>query len=1417
MNCLPSVTRSRQLSCLQNVSAPSPTLRNSRQGRGHVHTALTGRSAHASGILNARLVRAAAGLCTLFLAVAGFASAQFGSQAIGASATQTVTVPITGSATVNSVQVLTFGTQGQDFQANGTFNCAAQSCMQPVTFTALYPGLRSGAVVALDSSNNVLGTTYISGTGTGGLGVLIPGTMHTIAGDGDWTSEGDDEGATFSELFLPAAVALDGAGNLYIADSNHERIRIVCAAAGPAPFGITCRQAGFIYTIAGVDGVLGYTGDGQPSTSSSVTLNTPSGLAIDGAGNIYIADTGNHVIREISAANGIITTIAGTGTRGFSGDGAAATAAQLYSPTGVAVDLAGNVFIADSKNNRIRAICTGSAPVYGVACPAGNIITVAGGGTSASLGDGAAATGASLSRPYTMTLDPAGNLYIADSGNNRVRVVCAASTSVLGAACSGTGMIQTVAGNGTGAFKGDNGLATKAELFAPSGVIVDPAGNLYISDTQNFYIRKVSTRGTITSVAGIGGASSGGDNGPANAAGLNGPYGLALDGNGDLFIAEYIGNRIRQIQANLSVVPVKAVIRQGSVSSTTSVAIENDGTGALDLTSVTVGANTSMDAASTCSASTVLNVDAQCAVGAIFAPATSPALTANQAESGDITVTDDTIPGTAGSSSPLDIRVTGTAAPVNSTTVTLTSMPNPSTFAQAVTFTAAVTTGAGTGPLTATVNFYSGTTKIGSAVPLNSSGIATFTTTSLPVGADSITAAYNEDGKDTLHFSSTSDPLVQVVNAGTSVSLTSLPNPAATGQAITFTATVTASTGSHVTPDGTVNLVDGSNTIATATLTAGVATFSISTLTDGQHQMTAVYLGDGVNDILGSTSPVLKQEVFAASTVTLTSSLPSSIYGSPVTFTATVTGSHTVTPGGSATFYDGTTKLGLSTLSSGVASLTVSSLTAGPHSITASYSGDSNSAPGTSSPLTFTVSPTPTVTTVAGTPIPGIAGRAVTLLATVKPASGSATITGSVTFADGSVTLGTANLGSNGTATIAPVLQPGPHAIVATYNGDTNDASSYSAALPLDVNLATTSVAVSSSGSPATVLSSVTFTAAVTGNGGTPTGSVVFSVDGAPANTAALDGTGKASFSDSSLSVGNHTISATYTGDKYDNASTSSALTESIQAIPTTTSLGTASTSGADPQMMLVATVVVGTGPTPTGTVVFMNGSSVVGTATLDSNGVATLIPDLAPVTYNIVAQYSGDSIHVPSSSAAVKVTGAPTGFGMTISPANVTLAASQNTTVTISFKSNSGFNDTIGLGCGTLPVGVNCHFSKPSVTLSSGATATVQLTIDTGVPLGAGASARNSYPRSGGFSLAGLFLPAGLLFGWIGWRFRKSNAALFTALAAVALCGAMLITGCAGFTQILAAPGTYNIQVTGVGTASNVTHYQTITLTITK
>jgi sugar lactone lactonase YvrE len=1402
MSCLPSVSRPYRSSCVQNHSLH--TLPR------HAH------GGHSLCVLKAFLAIAALALPAL----AASAQARFGSQPIGTSATQTVSVAVSGGATVSAIQVLTMGKPGQDFQPGGTFNCGAQSCSQPVTFAPLYPGLRQGAVVALDASNNVLGTTYISGTGAGGLGVLVPGTARTIAGDGDWKGEGDDEAATSTELFLPTAVALDGAGNLYIADSAHNRIRIVCAAAGAAFPGITCTRPGYIYTVAGTQGTAGYSGDGQVSTASGVELNMPSGLAIDGAGNLYIADTSNNVVREISSSTGIITTIAGTGARGFSGDGAAAVSAQFHSPTGLAVDPNGNVYIADEQNNRIRVVCAGSTPVLGVACAEGNIVTVAGsGGTT--LGDGAAATAAMLSAPYTVALDPAGNLYIADSGNNRVRMVSAsASGSVMGISCKAPGVIATVAGNGSQGFNGDGGPATGAELFAPSGVAVDPAGNLYIADTQNFRIRKVSAAGVITSVAGTATGGFGGDGGPATSAGIYGPYGLALDGSGNLFVAEYLDNRVREIQANLSIASFRNSVRQGSTSSTMNITVENDGAGPLDLTGMDAGTNTATDqATTTCSTSTPLTVDAQCVVGAIFSPAAKPALTSNQAETGDISLSDETVAGTPGSNSPLVIQVSGVATPVNSTTVTLTSNLNPSSFGQSVTFSAAVTTGEGTGALTGTVNFYNGTTKLQSGVALNSSKVATFTIPSLPVGANSITATYNEDGKDLLHFGSTSDPLAQVVQEKTAILLASSANPSALNAAVTFTATVSTPGGGGVPPDGTVSFLDGGNTIGAGTLSGGVAALTISTLSDGPHAITAVYGGDANLYIEGSTSGVLKQDVLAASTVSLSSSPASnSVYGTPVTFTAAVTGSTNVTPSGTVNFLDGATKLGSGKLSAGgVATFTTASLGARAHSITAAYLGDSNSGPGTSTPLTFTVAQTPTTTSISATPMPAIAGKAVTLIATVKMNSGSAMTTGTITFMDGSATLGSAKVGSNGTASITPTLSPGAHAVVATYSGDENDAASTSSALALPVNLATTTVTVRSSASPATVLQSITFTAAVTGNGGMPTGSVVFSVDGASSSTATLDASGKASFSDAALAVGSHIVTVTYAGDTNDSASTSSQLTQVIEAIPTSTSLGTASTAGPNPQTILVASVSGSGGPTPTGTVVFMNGNTAVGTATLDVNGVGTLLPDLAPATYNITAQYSGDSVHGVSTSGAVKVSGTPTGFAIGVNPASLSMAASQNATITVSVNSNNGYADTIALGCGDLPMGVNCHFSSNNVSLKAGAGANVQLTIDTNAPLAGGSTAMNSSARAG-LSLAGLFLPAGLFLGWVGWRFRKRSAIYFAALMAILLTGSLAVTGCSGgFTQNMAAPGSYTIQINAVGTNSNITHYQNVSLTITK
>jgi hypothetical protein len=518
-------------------------------------------------------------------------------------------------------------------------------------------------------------------------------------------------------------------------------------------------------------------------------------------------------------------------------------------------------------------------------------------------------------------------------------------------------------------------------------------------------------------------------------------------------------------------------------------------------------------------------------------------------------------------------------------------------------------------------------------------------------------------------------------------------------------------------------------------------------------------------------------------------------------------------------FLDGTAQVGTAALAGnpGAASFAISTLTAGSHSISASYQGDQNNGPSSAS-IAQTVNLTPTVTAVSATPDPGIAGKGVILTATVTVASGSGKITGTVTFTDGAASLGTANIGAGGTASLNKTLAPGPHAIVATYGGDANDNGSASAPLALPINLASTSVALTSSASPATVLSTVTFTAVVTGNGGAPTGTVTFAVDGAAVKTATLDTAGKASFSDSSMTVGSHAVTASYSGDINDNGSVSTALTQAMHAIATTTSLGTGATAGPAPQTVLIATVVGTSGPIATGTVTFTNGTTVIGTATLDSTGVGTLLPDLAPSSYNLVANYSGDSLHSSSSSSAVKVSGIPVGFGITVNPATITMASSQNSVITVTVESNNGFADTIGFGCGTLPAGVTCHFANGSVPLKAGASQTVQLTIDTNSPLGGGSTARNSGPAESRFSLAGLFLPAGLLFGWVGWRFRKRNGILFAAILALFLSGTLMATGCgASFSQMSAHPGTYTIQITGVGSNSNITHYQNITLTITK
>jgi hypothetical protein len=331
--------------------------------------------------------------------------------------------------------------------------------------------------------------------------------ITTIAGNGTSGFSGDGGAATTAELYYPYGIGIDGAGNVYISDNGNNRIRKI-------------NTSGIISTLAG-NGTPGFSGDGGAATAAE--LYGPSGVATDRAGNIYIDDYSNNCIRKINTS-GIISTFAGNGTPGFSGDGGSATAAELSYPIGVATDGAGNVYIADYNNQRIRKVNT-----------SGIISTFAGNGTGGFSGNGGSATAAELNGPSGIAIDRAGNVYIADYYNYRIRNV---NTS---------GIISTFAGDSLHGFSGDGGAATTAELNAPSGIATDSAGNIYINDNHNNRIRKVNTSGIISTLAGNGTSGFSGDGGTATAAELNYPSGVVTNAAGNVYIADWNNNRIREV------------------------------------------------------------------------------------------------------------------------------------------------------------------------------------------------------------------------------------------------------------------------------------------------------------------------------------------------------------------------------------------------------------------------------------------------------------------------------------------------------------------------------------------------------------------------------------------------------------------------------------------------------------------------------------------------------------------------------------------------------------------------------------------------------------------------------------------------------------------------------------------------------
>jgi len=1387
----------------------------------------------------ARRRRGALALAALLLAASGVhAQSVFPNENLNASATQTVTVTalstLSGSTPVNKVEVLTNGFSGPEFtKGSGTCDTATLSasgtCTESVTFTPASPGLRVGAVVLLDASSNVLGTAYISGVGVGGLDVLMPGDAVTVAGlYRTWTSTQDNIPATKANLDQPSSFAFDGAGNLYIADSAHNKIRMVCATGNVTIAGSTCPGAQIITTVVGT----GDAGDsGYPGPAKDCTMSAPNGVAIDGAGNLYIADTANNVIREVSASTGIINTIAGNGTAGYGGDGLVATAAsvELNGPVGVTVDAQGNIYIADIANQRIRRIDAVS----------GIITTAAGNGKASGAGDGKGtysgdagpAINAGLSLPYTVAFDLLGNMFIPDSANNRIRVVKAVSGAITPAS-----VITTVAGTGVaGAPNCISGPTNIQNLNNPSGVALDPAGNIYIADTQDSCIRKANVvNGNMTTI-GINGATAVSAAGVVGADEVYAPTGIGLDGFGNVYYADFYYMIVAEIQSNKSVLNfLSTPIRQGDQSTPSPQTVENDGNGPSELTSVTPDKNAAVDTKSTTCVAPVtpypfaLAEDANCVIGGIFAPSVSgdPIL-------GNIDVADTTI------NSPLDIVVVGQATAVNSTTIAITANPNPAGAEQVVTFMSTVSTGANTGNLTGTVSltdtFNGVTNNFGLPVSVNSAGVAVYATGSLAVGVHLISATYNGDST---HFASSTPATVTVtIYEVTKTAVTALPaSPSQLGTPVTFTATVSVTDGGTVPLDGNVTFTDSVAVLAgnTVPISGGVATFTTNALLEGVNIITASYTPATVSLIQGSVGTI-NQDVVTSATVSLTSAPNPSIYGGTITFTVTVPDSASLAATGKVNIVIVPVGQALPTYpltvalagNPATATATISTLPVGSYNATASYAGDTNftAATGTLS-APQVVNQVQTTTALAATPAQGIAGNPVAITATVTPASGTAIPTGTVAFTDtfngSTVTLGAAiALTKTGTATINPAnLAPGMHSILATYSGDTDDAGS-SATLSLVVVQATTATAVSATPSPATVQGTITFAATVTGNGVTPTGTVNFLANGSIAlGTGTLDASGKTSVTFSTLAAGSYQITAVYNGDTNDAGSTSPAITEVVGLLQTTTGLSSASTSGANSQTILVSTVQNSgsVGPAPTGTVTFTSGTNVIGTAPLNADGVATLTPNLGAGTYNIVASYPGDTLHAASQSTPITVNSLGTSYTLTVTPGTVSVATSQNATVTVTLTSVSGFTDNIGLGCGSLPAGVNCHFSSVSLALAANGTTTAQLVIDTNNPLGGGASAMNRQPGRRNVEMAGLFFPFSVFLSWILWQFRKRHASVLATVLILVLSGAaMLASGCGGFTQSSAAPGTYTIQVVGVGVNSNVTEYQNVKLTITQ
>jgi sugar lactone lactonase YvrE len=940
---------------------------------------------------------------------------------------------------------------------------------------------------------------------------------------------------------MPNGVAVDAAGNIYIADQYNYRVRKVALD-------------GTISTFVG-NGLNGYSGDG--GSASSASLSYTLALAIDSNGNLYVADQNNYV-RKVNISTGIITTLAGNGSFGHSGDGGPATSAGLYRPNGLAVDASGNVYISEYYGMDVRR-------VDGVT---GIITTIAGNGTYGASGDGGPAVNAQIANPEGLAVSN-GFLYVTQSSGCVIRRVDLTA-----------GTISAFAGNGFCSDSGDGLTALQASLNIPFAIAADASGGIYVLGYNDERIRYINPAGIVSTVVGTGAYGFSGDGGDPALATIWFPLAVTVDSSNHLLFADANNERIRKVSwvtptsVTLTSSPNPSTPGQpvGLTATVTPSAANgtvefHDGTTVLGTSPVTGGIAT-LSAASLSSGSHSLT--AVYVRDAVYDTSTS-------------------------------VIVTQTVQAPSPTTTLLASSQNPLLVGNSATFTASVTPATATG----TVQFLDGATVISAGIL--SGGTTSFSTSSLALGPHSLTAVYSGDAQNA---GSTSSVLSQAVQQGAGLTMTLTPSTVIAGQPVTIAAQVNAAA------TGTVKFTDGSTLLSTVPVVAGAASYS-ATFTAGLHLITVTYSGD--NYYMSSSSGV-NQPVLAVSSVALVSSGSPSTPGQSVTFTATVT---PATATGTVQFLDGGTAIGTAPVAAGSASFATTALASGPRSITAVYSGDSNNSTATSSPLTQIVLITTSVSLASGLN-PSVVGQSVTFTAAVTPAAA----TGTMQFLDGATVLATVTV-NGGAAVYATVsLTQGTHAISAVYSGDATYLRGTSAGLSQIVNAKTvTTTTVVSSANPS-VGGTVTLTASVTPS--TATGTVQF-VDGSTVlATATLSG-GLAQFSTSTLAPGTHPITAVYSGDATNQESTSAVLSQAIKLSPGLT-IGLLPSPAVAGQVVSLSAHIAAAA---TGTVTFTDGSTVLATLPV-SGGVATYTTSsLAPGVHSLGVSYSGDATYASISGTA--------------------------------------------------------------------------------------------------------------------------------------------------------------------------------------